>query len=40
MKAPNHASGYDDVMCITIEDHVFQDLRISIITNEHYMIHV
>ena len=26
MKAPNHASGYDDVMCITIEDHVFQEL--------------
>lgn len=40
MNAPNHASGYDDVMCITIEDHVFQDLHINIITNEYYMIHV
>ena len=40
MNAPNHASGYDDVMCMTSEDHVFQDLHISIITYEHYMIHV
>ena len=40
MNAPNYASGYDDVMCITMEDHVFQDLHINIITIEHYMIHV
>lgn len=38
MNTSNHASGYDDVMCITMKDHVFQDLHI--VTKEHYMIHV